>query len=94
MGERLLGASWHNHNARNVRAAYRNNKHPDNRNDNNGSRPGWRPSTPSLEPESRLPRNPGVCLRESRSITLVKPVKGQTEERRAPPVTRNLSSCG
>jgi hypothetical protein len=33
----VRGGSWHN-NANNARAAYRNDNHPDNRNDNNGFR--------------------------------------------------------
>ncbi|HCU25656.1 MAG TPA: hypothetical protein DF383_11630 [Deltaproteobacteria bacterium] len=34
----LRGGSWNNNNPDNLRAAYRNNKHPDDRNNNIGGR--------------------------------------------------------
>ena len=43
----LRGGSWINNNPDNLRAAYRNNNHPDKRNNNIGLRVVVAPSTPS-----------------------------------------------
>ena len=52
----------------------------------------------SFKPESRISRNPGERLRESRAILLPRPpydLKGRRdEERSAPPVSRNPSFAG
>ncbi|MFN7898982.1 MAG: SUMF1/EgtB/PvdO family nonheme iron enzyme [Synechococcaceae cyanobacterium] len=51
----LRGGSW-NHNPRNCRSAYRNNHHPDNRNNNVGFRVCCLPQHPSpSEPLEGIP---------------------------------------
>lgn len=51
----VRGGSWNN-NQNNARAAYRNNNHPDNRNDNNGFRVVVRCPTPHPYPHKEWVR--------------------------------------
>lgn len=101
---RVRGGSWINNDQQNLRVGYRNNNNPDNRNNNIGFRVAFvAPPEHSLcgvkrfKSEFRFSRKSGAYLKGGKNqspCSLLSSFAGlwRTEERRAPPVTRNRAS--